>query len=243
MSLNRSGWLRLLLFVTVTLLASQSLFADVVDKSVTIRGLKVDYKVVLPNGYDPAKTYPVILAFPGGGQGMDTVEGTLQRNWRTLAERLGYIVVIPAAPDGHVFFQEGAEVFPDFVIKLLGDYKVLGNKFHIAGVSNGGLSAFHIASIYPQYFWSVTGLPGFLPDDTTAHMRQLAKLCIYMYAGELDTDWLMEEAEQYADFRERGYSVEFSEEKGQPHRMQTLEGEGATRLFNQFEQARRGCGR
>jgi dipeptidyl aminopeptidase/acylaminoacyl peptidase len=243
MTLNRFNWLRFVCGLAVAMLVSQSLFAEVLDKSVTLHGMQVHYKVVLPNGFDAAKTYPAILAFPGGAQTMDTVEGTLQRNWREMAERLGYIVVIPAAPGGQVYFQEGADVFPDFLVKLLGDYKILGNKFHIAGVSNGGLSAFHIAALYPQYFWSVTGLPGFLPDDTSAHMRQLAKLCINMYAGERDPDWLMEEEEQAQDFRQRGYSVEFSEENGQPHRMQTLEGDGAKRLFDQFERARKGCGR
>jgi hypothetical protein len=33
-------------------------------------------------------------------------------------------------------------VFPEFIVKLLGDFKVLDIKFHIAGVSIGGLSAF-----------------------------------------------------------------------------------------------------
>jgi hypothetical protein len=31
----------------------------------------------------------------------------------------------------------GAMVFPEFIVKLLGDFKIVDNKFHIAGVSNG----------------------------------------------------------------------------------------------------------
>jgi hypothetical protein len=38
----------------------------------------VRYKIVLPSGYDPAKTYPAILAF-GGGQTMNTVDSVLNR--------------------------------------------------------------------------------------------------------------------------------------------------------------------
>jgi predicted esterase len=241
--LSRRGACSRFLFAgaAAVMFLAQPLAAEVLDKVKEIAGTKVEYKVVLPAGYDPAKAYPAILAFPGGPQTMDMVEGTTQRNWRAQAESLGYIVIVPAAPNEQLFFEEGARVFPEFIVKLLADYKVLDNKFHIAGVSNGGLSAFHIAASYPQYFLSVTGLPGYLPDATPQRMRALAKMCIYMYAGEMDKGWLHSEQEQAAQFRKQGFVVEFSEEKGQGHVMRTLEGQGAVRLFKQFEQARKGC--
>jgi len=242
MKYSSSVWKSLSVIAAVLLIAG-ACAAEVLDKTANIAGTTVQYKVVLPNGYDPAKTYPAVLAFPGGPQTMEMVEATLERNWRSQAERLGYIVIIPAAPNGQLFFEGGAKVFPAFLVKLLGDYKVLDNKFHMAGVSNGGLSAFHIAASYPQYFWSVTGLPGFLLDPTPARVHALAKLCVYMYAGELDTDWLDNEREQSAKLRAQGLTVEFNEEKGEGQVMGTLDGNGAARLFKQFEQARHGCGK
>jgi predicted esterase len=229
--------------IFLAMLFSHPAGAEVLDKVADISGTKLEYKVVLPNGYDASKAYPAILAFGGGSQTMDMVEATLRRNWQEPAENLGYIVILPAAPDGDLFFESGDRVFPAFIVKLLGDYKVLQNKFHIAGVSNGGLSAFHIASLYPQYFWSVTGLPGFLDDPSPDHMRALLKLCIYMYAGEMDPGWLRSEKQEAAKFRSEGYTVEFSEEEGEGHVMRTLDGKGALRLFKQFEQARQGCGK
>ena len=243
---NRSLWPNLV-FPAVAAMAAitlggQPLAAEVQDKVADISGTMLQYKVILPTGYDAAKAYPAILAFPGGSQAMEMVMGTVMRNWREQAESLGYIVVVPAAPNGDLFFEEGDRVFPAFIVKLLADYKIQQNKFHIAGVSNGGLSAFHIASLYPQYFWSVTGLPGFLDDPNPQHMHALSKLCIYMYAGENDAGWLRSEQQEAAKFKAEGYSVQFSEEKGQGHVMRTLEGPGAARLFKQFEQARQGCG-
>ncbi len=173
-----------LLGAIVFLVAIPSASASVLDKTDTISGLTLHYKVVLPNGYDPAKAYPTVIAFPGGEQSMDTVEGTLERNWKDQAEKRGYIVVIPAAPSGRLYFEGGEKIFPTFFDKILADYNVLDKKFHIAGVSNGGLSAFHIAAMYPQYFWSVTGLPGFLPQATPNRIHALANLCINMFAGE-----------------------------------------------------------
>jgi poly(3-hydroxybutyrate) depolymerase len=241
MKRSRSLWLRWSLAAAVVLFAGQSLFADVLDKTEDIAGTTVHYKVVLPKGYDPSKTYPAVLAFGGGPQNREMVEATLERNWRAGAESLGYIVILPIAEDGQLFFEGGARIFPEFLVKLLADYKILDNKFHIAGVSNGGLSAFHIAASYPQYFWSVTGLPGLLNDATPARVRALSKLCINMYAGELDTGWLDSEKRQAAQFRAQGMTVQFNEEKGEGHVMRTLDGDGALRLFKQFEQARQGC--
>ena len=242
MKMECCPWFPVLGACLAILMMSECSRGEVVDKTKVIGGTTVNYEVVLPKGYDPAKTYPAVLAFPGGPQTTDMVDATVERNWQLLGERLGYIVIVPEAPNGELFFEGGAKVFPEFIVKLLGDYKVLDNKFHIAGVSNGGLSAFHIASLYPQYFWSVTGLPGLLFDAKPARVEALAKLCIYMYAGSEDTGWLNSEKKQAAMLRAKGYAVEFSEEKGEGHVMRTLDGEGAARLFKQFEQARKGCG-
>ena len=92
----------------------------------------VHYKVVLPNGYDPAKAYPAILAFGGGPQTMNTVDNVLSRNLRPEAEKRGYIVIAPAAPDDQLFFENGARIFPEFLKMILADYKIQDNKFHIA---------------------------------------------------------------------------------------------------------------
>src|SRR5258706_4961992 len=150
---RRSAWTRFLSTAATVILASGSLAAEVLGKTDNIAGTTVHYKVILPHGFNPAKTYPAVLAFPGGPQTMDTVEGTVERNWREQAERRGYIVIVPAAPNGQLFFEDGGtKVFPEFLTKLLSDFKIQDNKFYIAGVSNGGLSAFHVAASYPEYF-------------------------------------------------------------------------------------------
>ena len=226
----------LLLPVAVALLCfAADLQAKAFDKSIDIAGVTLHYKVVLPKEYDAAKTYPAVLAFPPGGQGADMVMTTLVRNWQPEGERRGYIVLIPAAPNGRLFFEEGARVFPEFLDKMLVEYKIRDNKFHIAGMSNGGISAFYIAASYPQYFLSVTGFPGYLPDATLARLNALAKMCINMHVGEFDTDWLQEMKNQAAQFRASGFTVRFSVEKGESHVLGTLQGSDAARLFDQLE--------
>jgi predicted peptidase len=223
------------------LLASETAAAKVIDQNTTIEGMTLYYKVVLPKDYDPDKVYPAVLAFPPGGQDMQMVMFTLMQNWAGEAQRRGYIVVIPAAPGGRPFPGEGARVFPKFLDQLLSDYRIRDRKFHIAGMSNGGLSAFHIAASYPQYFWSVTGFPGYLPDVTPQRVAALAKMCINMHVGELDAGWRQEMEQQASEFRAKGMTVHMTVEKGQSHVISTLTGEGAARLFEEIEAARQGC--
>jgi hypothetical protein len=77
--------------------------AELLDQTKTVAGYTVHYKVVLPDGYDRTKAYPGIIAFGGGPQTMNTVDGILSRNFRAEAEKRGYIVEAPAAPDGDLF--------------------------------------------------------------------------------------------------------------------------------------------
>ncbi len=214
--------------------------AAVLEKTANIAGTAVRYKVVLPNGYDPAKTYPAVLAFPPGGQDMEMVDATLNGNYRAQAERRGYIVIEPSAPNGVLFFEGSEKIFPAFLTKLLAEYKISDGKFNVAGNSNGGLSAFLIASKYPDYFISVTGFPGFLDGANAQQLRALGKLCIHMFAGALDSGWPEAMRDQAAKFRAAGYHVTYALEPNQPHVIRTLTGSGAARLFDQFDAARQG---
>ena len=143
----------------IAISATQPLHAELLEKAKKVGGTTVHYKVVLPNNYDPATAYPAILALGGGPQTMNTVDSVLSRNFRAEAENRGYIVVAPAAPDGLLFFEDGARIFPEFLKVMLADYKIRDNKFHIAGPSNGGIASFHVAAANPQYFLSVTAFP------------------------------------------------------------------------------------
>lgn len=65
------------------------------------------------------------------------LDNEIRRVWKDQAEKRGYIVVLPAAPDGQLFFEGGKRVFPEFLKVLLSDYKILDNKFHIATAETG----------------------------------------------------------------------------------------------------------
>jgi predicted esterase len=244
MMLNASTCARILPAVVISLLALGATAAqdEVLEKSKQVGRVTVQYKVVLPAGYDAAKAYPGIIALGGGPQTMNTVDGVLNRNLRAEAEKRGYIVVAPAAPNGQLFFEEGAQIFPEFLKLILADYKIQDGKFHIAGPSNGGIAAFHVAALNPQYFLSVTAFPGYMWQPTTAKLQAIAKMCVFMYVGEHDEYRWHDEMKEEADFlRSKGTVARYTVEKGQPHRLETLAGANATRLFDGFEETKKGC--
>ena len=226
----------------IVMLLIQPLRAEVLEQTKTVAGTTVHYKTVLPDGYDPAKAYPAILAFGGGPQTMNTVDGVLDRNLRAEAEKRGYIVVAPAAPDGGLFFEEGARIFPEFLKMMLADHKIQDDKLHIAGPSNGGIAAFHVAATNPQYFLSVTAFPGYMWEPSPAKLQAISKMCVFMYVGEFDPYMWHSEMKKEAEFlRARGTLARYSVEQGQPHRLETLADANAGRLFDGFEETAKGC--
>ena len=232
----------LLLIATLASLVTSSARADVLDKTKNIGGTTVHYKVVLPKNYDSSKAYPGVLGFGGGSQTIEVVDNVIARNFRDEAEKRGYIVVSPAAPDGDLFFEEGDRIFPEFLKMILADYKIRDNKFHIAGVSNGGIAALHVAAGNPQYFLSVTAFPGYMWQPNATRLEAISKMCVFMYVGEHDPYMWHGEMKREAEFlRAKGTVARYSVEKDQPHRIETLAGANAGRLFDGFEETAKGC--
>jgi predicted esterase len=233
---------RLLVGLLLVVAAAPVARGEVLEKSRKVAGVTVQYKVVLPAGYDAAKAYPGIIALGGGPQTMNTVDGVLNRNLRAEAEKRGYIVIAPAAPDGELFFESGARIFPDFLKAILADYKIQDGKFHIAGPSNGGIAAFHVAAANPQYFLSVTAFPGYMWQPSPAKLMAISKMCVFMYVGENDDYMWHPEMKREAEFlRSKGTVARYTVEKDQPHRIETLAGVNASRLFDGFEETKKGC--
>jgi len=62
-------------------------------------------------------------------------------------------------------------------------------------------------------------------------------MCVFMYVGEFDEYMWHGEMKREAEFlRSKGTVARYSVEKGQPHRLETLAGANAARLFDGFEE-------
>jgi len=204
---------------------------DIADRSGTFGGLKIDYKVLLPPGYDAARAYPAVLVFTGGPQSFEMAGNTIRADWQAEAEKRGYIVISPAAPDAGLFFQGGDRAFPAFLDAIARDYKI--SRLHVAGHSNGGLSAFHIAARYPDRFATVTGYPGLLDDGQSP--ARLKSMCVFMHVGDQDPGWSGAMKAQADDLRRAGLRVRYTVEPNQVHRLKAAEIDLSRRLFDEIE--------
>ncbi|MEM7112449.1 MAG: hypothetical protein AAF614_08450 [Chloroflexota bacterium] len=197
----------------------------------------IEYALVLPPDFDPDQTYPILLALPPGPQTRPMVDNGLRLYWQPGAFANGWIVVSPVAPGGIVFFRGSEDFLPEFLDNIAAMFPPEGGKFHVAGISNGGISAFRAAINMPDRFHSLVAVPGVPANKTDFdQLDLLTDIPIAMHVGGNDTGWLerMEEAE--AELDRLGGNASLIVAAGEGHVIQGLSG-GAL-LFAFMESAR-----
>jgi S-formylglutathione hydrolase FrmB len=129
--------------------------------------------VLLPDGYDPRKAYPLIVLLPGFGNTYAILGPDMLDAQRVLAG-LQAIVVAPEGATGWYtdWFNNGAYGTPQWESYILDEaipqivrrYKVLPQRRYHAlfGLSMGGLGAAYLGGRLPSFFGSVGALSGFV---------------------------------------------------------------------------------
>jgi pimeloyl-ACP methyl ester carboxylesterase len=165
------------------------------ERAVLADGTAIDYLVALPAGYDPARSYPMILAFPGGRQTADDATRLLDRFFAFAGPDRGVVTVVPIAPgvSRKFYFDFGEptiDEIPEFVRLMRQRYAVAGDTIHLAGHSNGAVSAFRAAIRFPELFASMTALAGspVEPEDWD-RLDRLRGLRITLVVGRNDPEW------------------------------------------------------
>ncbi|MCP4359555.1 MAG: hypothetical protein GY796_16215 [Chloroflexi bacterium] len=196
-------------------------------------GTALAYGVVLPENQTTDQRYPVLLALPPGPQTREMVEFGISGYWGTEALNRGWIVVSPIAPNDRLFFQGSEQYLPEFMERIAAVYSPEGGKFHLSGISNGGISAFRIATTQPESFHDMIVAPGLPHEQDFEQLDQLAHLPVSMFVGELDTGWV-EPMQQTADrLQELGGKVSLEIVPTEGHVIQSLS--GGKRLFDIME--------
>jgi pimeloyl-ACP methyl ester carboxylesterase len=197
------------------------------------------YAVVLPENYDTEKFYPAVLALPPGDQGRQMVESSLQSYWGFGKPR-GYIVVNPVAPDGVSFLDGSEEKIPVLLDEVARQYKIEGGRFHIGGISNGGISAFRIAENHPKRFCSLAALPGLPANDRDfERLTDISNLPMLLVVGERDGRWVGRMRETQEKITGLGGSAELHVLPGAGHSVH--EGFSPQELFSWLDQQRKAC--
>ena len=108
----------------------------------------------------------------------------------------------------------------------------------IAGASNGGISAFQVATRYPDAFRTVIGYPGMLDRSVMPRAFLLKSMCTFMHVGDRDVWWVANMQAQAKALEMRGVHVTLTVEKNQNHGLKAAEINLSNRLFDEIESCR-----
>ncbi len=148
--------------------------------------------VLLPTGYSPKKTYPLIVLLPGFSNTY-AILGPGMLDAQKVIPNLQAIVISPEGEVGWYadWYNNGAYGKPDWESYELDDvipyitshYRILpGRQYHaLFGVSMGGLGAAYLGGRLPSFFGSIGILSGFV--DTQISAPILAPLGMDALAG------------------------------------------------------------
>lgn len=179
------------------------------------------YAVVLPENFDADHEYPALLALPPGAQNEAMAEEGLRRYWEAEARARGWVVVSPIAPEsaGRAGFNgEALNSIPLLLAEVAKQVKIEGGTFHLAGVSNGGKSAFAAALEHPALYASLMVLPGFPARDADRpRLDRLKPLPVRMLVGERDPTWRSETERALKLLTSVGVNAEARVLEGQDH--------------------------
>lgn len=198
--------------------APEIVAGEVTGGSVEIDGVSIDYVISTPPGFTAGDEAPLLLAFPAGGQDLDLTRSLVEGTYAPEAQRLGWVVVSPAAPGGELFFQGSEQLVPGLLDWVETWVIPEGGAPHVAGISNGGISTFRYAAQNPDRVLSLSAFPGFpRSEDDQAALAQLVDVPIRLYVGGTDTNWISP-AEQAANtFEALGGDVELTIFDGEGH--------------------------
>ncbi len=187
-------------------------------------GTDFGFSVDLPVGYDPARTYPVLIA-PGHGKkvegnwgGLFWGEDTSQRGWITV-ESPSFLMKDPIG------------VTAQLLDEVARRYKVEGNKFHVACYGPTSGPAFGCAMAYPQRVKTLCALPGAPSTDKPGDLAKLRGIKVLFIVGSNDAAWKPEVEVAHARLSKAGVDSYLEVIPGGNHLLQEMfGGEFAQRL-------------
>lgn len=199
---------------------------------------KIEYAVTTPPDFDAAKEYPVLLAMPPGGQDHDVTDQLMRSLWSEEARKRGWVVISPVAP-GQLYFDGAERYIPELLDATAKTYRPAGGRYFLAGISNGGLSAFRIILNTPERFRSLLVLPGVPPTDADKQrLAELKDIPVAMFVGENDSGWREGSEETQRILTGLGGRATLELAPGEGHIIRSLTG---ARLFDLLEQFRAGA--
>jgi hypothetical protein len=187
-------------------------------------GTELPFSVDLPVDYQPAKSYPVLIA-PGHGKrvegnwgGLFWGEDTSQRGWIAV-ESPAFLLPDPITSTSQLL---------DEVARR---YRVEGGKFHLACYGPSSGAAFGAAMAYPARVKSLSAIPGFPTTNKPEELQKLRGVRVSFIVGQDDPVWKPEVEVAHSRLQSLGVETYLEVMSDTGHLLQPLfGGEFAERL-------------
>lgn len=207
----------------------------------TANGYKLNYRVLYPENYDPARQYPVILFLHGAGERGSDNEAQLVHGgdlFASHATRTQYPAIViapqcpadkwwvtykrPSAAGEKRFFPPAAAITPELSAakELLDSYiakgKVDTKRIYVTGLSMGAIGTFDLVCRYPNLFAAASPICG------GANLQRLARYkgqtAFSIYHGDSDrTVDVQFSRDAYQALQSAGADVRYKEYPGVDH--------------------------
>lgn len=180
------------------------------------QGKKIKYAYNLPENYNKSKSYHVLIA-PGGGTADDSNDFLF---WGSNTKDYQWILIETNA----TIRPSNMKVLKEFLDHLKKQFQPKEGKFHIMGFSANSAGAFKTVLSLPEYFHSITGVPG---HPRTMNKRELIKLKnikVNFIVGERDGYWLSSAKKFNNTLKTLGITVKLHIVKGGGHVLREIIG-------------------
>lgn len=180
-------------------------------------GELVPFRVFVPEGFDPAKKYPLVIALHGAGGDensfMDRYEGSYKRN----AQERGYIVVSVNGRGPYGGYRgDSAQDVTDVLDLVQAVYPIDTKRTYLTGHSMGGGGTVRVGFDHADRFAALAPIAGF---GSVSQLAKAKRMPLFIGQGDEDALVPVARARQfYEDTKELGMpNVTYSEKKGVEH--------------------------
>lgn len=175
-------------------------------------GTVFPYIVLVPEGYDPSRSYPVEFNLHGGVNRPPMAPGEPWWQGYDALRDPDRIIVVPAAWDeAFWWFDNQADNLPAILRTIKQTYNVDDNQVYMTGVSDGGTGSYFFAFMQPTEwaaFLPYIGNPGVLQNSAgqasyPLSFDNLAGKALYIVNGENDPLYPARAVQRYIDYMAR----------------------------------------
>jgi predicted peptidase len=188
-------------WILIATITTPVLAQDIVDGFIgkihkSRRGL-MPYRLFVPQNYDKAKRYPLVIWLHGGGSAGDDNLGQISKDnrlgthfWteKAIQQKYPSFVLAPQSMGGwdsniDVSLSEELQLVIEILDVVRRDYSIDADRLYVAGQSNGGMGAWGLITKRPGIFAAAIPLCG---AGNPGIASRAAKTAVWAFHGEKD---------------------------------------------------------